>query len=73
MENFKIVAQTPLGETAHFGFCPPKISLLSGLGGVPKFFFLLESSYFCDLGAGLQKVGTAGTAGTGQNIFGWTK
>ena len=24
-QNFKTVAQTFLGETAHFGFCPPKI------------------------------------------------
>ena len=43
MENFKIVAQTLLGETAHFGFCPPKIGFLGGPGGVPKILFSLES------------------------------
>ena len=51
MQNFKTVAQTLLGETAHFGFCPPKIGFFGGLGGVPEIFFSLESSYFCYLGA----------------------
>ena len=41
----------PMGETAHFGFCPPKIGFFRGVGGVPKIIFSLESSYFCDLGA----------------------
>jgi hypothetical protein len=36
---------------AHFGFCPPKIGFLRGLGGVPNNFFSFESSYFCDLEA----------------------
>ena len=39
LQNLKTVAQTLLGETAHFGFCPPKISFFRGLGGVPKIFF----------------------------------
>ena len=30
LQNFKTVAQTLLGETAHFGFCPPKIGFLGG-------------------------------------------
>ena len=34
MQNFKTAAQTLLGETAHFGFCPPKIGIFRGLGGV---------------------------------------
>ena len=51
MQNFKTVAQTLLGETAHFGFCPPKIGFFRGVGGVPKICFSLESSYFCELGA----------------------
>ena len=38
MQNFKTVAQALLGETAHFGFCPPKIGLIEGVGGVPEFF-----------------------------------
>ena len=40
MQNSKTVAKTLLGETAHFGFCPPKISFLRRLGGVPEFFFI---------------------------------
>ena len=51
MQNFKTVAQALLGETAHFGFCPPKIGLIEGVGGVPEIFFSLECSYFCELGA----------------------
>ena len=51
MPNFKTVAQTLLGETAHFGFCPPKIGFFRGVGGVPEIFFSLESSYFCEIGA----------------------
>ena len=51
MQNFKTVAQALLGETAHFGFCPPKIGLIEGVGGVPEIFFSLESSYLCYLGA----------------------
>ena len=39
MKNFKIVGQTLLGETAHFGFCPPKWAFLRGQGGPPKFVF----------------------------------
>jgi hypothetical protein len=50
MQNFKTVAQALLGETAHFGFCPPKIGLIEGVGGVPEIFFSLECSYFCELG-----------------------
>ena len=50
MQNFKTVAQALLGETAHFGFCPPKIGFFRGLGGAAKIYFLLESSYFCYLG-----------------------
>ena len=38
MQNSKTVPQTLLGETAHFGFCPPKIGFLGGLGGSPNFF-----------------------------------
>ena len=41
MQNFKTAAQTLLGETADFGFCPPKIGVFRGLGGVPNFFLLL--------------------------------
>ena len=33
MENSKTVAQTFMGETAHFGFCPPKIDFFEGPGG----------------------------------------
>ena len=44
MENSKTVTQTLLGETAHFGFCTPKI------GFFLVFFFSLDSSYFCFLG-----------------------
>jgi len=51
MQNFKTVAQALLGETAHFGFCPPKIGLIEGVGGVPEIFFSLECSHFCELGA----------------------
>ena len=52
MKNIKTVAQTLLEETAHFGFCSPKIGLVRGVGGVPEFFSSsLESSYFCELGA----------------------
>ena len=54
MQNCKTVAQTLLGETAHFGFCPPKIGVFRGLGGVPKIFSSLESSYFCELGVHAQ-------------------
>ena len=42
MQNFKTVAQTLLGETAHFGFCPPQIGFFRGLGGVPKFLVRAE-------------------------------
>ena len=52
MQNSKTVAQTLLGETAHFGLFPPKISFFRGVGGgSPKFYFSLESSSFCYLGA----------------------
>ena len=51
MQNSKTVAQTLLGETAHFGLCPPKIGFFGGPGGVPEKKFPLESSYFCELGA----------------------
>ncbi len=51
MQNSKTVAQTLLGEIAHFGFCQPKIGIFNGAKGVPENFFKLESSYFCDLGA----------------------
>ncbi len=51
MYNIKTVAQALLGETAHFGFCPPKIGFFRGVGGVPEICFSLESSYFCELGA----------------------
>ena len=30
MQNSKTVVQTLLGETAHFGFCPPKIGFFNG-------------------------------------------
>ena len=39
VQNFKTVAQSLLGETAHFGFCPPKIGLIEGVGGGPRIFF----------------------------------
>ena len=51
MQNVKTVAQARLGETAHFGFCPPKIGLIEGVGGGPEIFFSLECSYFCEYGA----------------------
>ncbi len=47
--NFKTVAKTLLGETAHFGLCPPKIGFFRGVGGVPEICFSLESSYFCEI------------------------
>ena len=50
MQNFKTVAQTLLGETAHFGFCPPKIGFCRGFWG-SEIFSPLESSYLCYLGA----------------------
>ena len=51
MYNFKTVAQALLGETAHLGFCPPKIGFFRGVGRVPEIYFSLESYYFCELGA----------------------
>ena len=36
MQNFKTVAQTLLGETAHFGLFPPKIGFFRGVWGVPE-------------------------------------
>ena len=56
MQNFKTEAQTLLGEMAHFGFFPPKIGVFRGLGGVPKIYSSMESSYFCDLGAHAKKL-----------------
>ena len=47
MQNFKNVGQTLLGETAHFGFCPPKIGFFRGV--VPEKKIPLKSSYFCYL------------------------
>ncbi len=47
----KTVAQTLLGETAHFGICPPQIGFFWGPGGVPKILFSLESYFFSYLGA----------------------
>ena len=44
MQNSKTVAQTLLGETANFGFCPPKSIFFFGGGGargVPEYFFLI--------------------------------
>ena len=38
MQNFKTVAQILLSETAHFGFCLPKIVFLGGMGGGSPFF-----------------------------------
>ena len=38
MQNFKTIAQTLLGETAHFGFCLAEISFFRGKGGSPIFF-----------------------------------
>ena len=55
MKNFKTVAQTLLEETAHFGFCSPKIGLFRGVEGVPQIFFPLECSYFCELEAHAKK------------------
>ena len=43
MQNSKIVAQTLLGETSHFGFCPPKIGYFRGVGGVPVLVLSQES------------------------------
>ena len=51
MQSFKTVAQTLLGEIAHFGLFPPKIGFFRGVGKAPKIYFLLQSSYFCYLGA----------------------
>jgi hypothetical protein len=39
------------GQTRLFPHFPVKIGLFWGVGGVPEFLFLLESSYFCYLGA----------------------
>ena len=45
MQNSKTVAQTLLGETANFGFCPPKSIFFfwggGGARGVPEYFFLI--------------------------------
>ena len=47
-----MVGQTLLEDTAHFGFCPPKIGYFGEVGGgSPKCNFVLESSYFYYLGA----------------------
>ena len=40
MLNYQTVAQSLLGETVHFGFCPPKIGFFRGSGGSPNFFFI---------------------------------
>ena len=41
MQNFKTVTLTLLGETAHFGFCPPQIVFFRGLGGGPQNIFFI--------------------------------
>ena len=41
MKNFKTVAQTLLGETAPFGFCPPQIGFFRGLVGSSKIFVFI--------------------------------
>ena len=46
MQNFKTVEQTFLGEIAHFGFCPPKIGFLRGLGGSPQINFFWNPNIF---------------------------
>ena len=45
LQNSKTLAQTLLGDTAHFGFCPPKIGL-GGLGGSPKIYFHWNPNIF---------------------------
>ena len=40
MQTSKTVAQTLLGETAHFGFCLPQIGFFRGVGEVPEIFSL---------------------------------
>ena len=39
MQNSKTVAETLLGETAHFDFCPPKLGFFGGGWGGPRIFF----------------------------------
>ena len=55
MQKIKILQHPLLGQTAHFGFCPPKIGFFRGLGEVPEIFFSLESLYFCELGPHTKK------------------
>ena len=50
MQKIKILQHPLLGQTAHFGVCPPKIGFFRGLGVVPKFSPPVESYYFCELG-----------------------
>ena len=71
MENFKTVAQTHLGETAHFDFCLfPKSGFFGGPGRVPEILFSLESSYFCYLGAPV-KFQNCNTNPSGRNGQFW--
>ena len=46
MQNSKTVAQTLLGETAHLGFCPPKIGFFRGVGGGGVSIFFLIGILF---------------------------
>ncbi len=46
MQNSKTVAHILLVETAHFGFCPPKIGFFRGQGGVPEFFLFIAIFIF---------------------------
>ena len=41
IQNSQTVAQTLMGETAHFSFCSPQIGFFKGVGGGhPKIFFI---------------------------------
>ena len=46
MQKIKILRHPLLGQTAHFGFCPPKIGFFRGLGGSPKIVFHWKPNIF---------------------------
>ena len=70
MQNFKTVPQTLLGETAHFGFCPPKIGFFGGAWGGPQNFIFIEILIFCYLGAPA-KFQNGNTKPSGRNCTYW--
>jgi hypothetical protein len=56
------------------GFGSKHVCLSTPRLGDTKLFFLKSGRFrHSHLRAGVQKVGTAGTAGAGQTTFGWTK